>query len=136
MSAGFTICACSIRHRGSSTFLCTVRHGCKRLFVFVENETIRAIADRVRFNLDAFAQRFDQHRPQLFRFHGQKSRRVRRIGIWLLERCATRTERAVRNHFDGAESESITVRADRRTFVEQARRAWLLDHARLCKCAA
>jgi hypothetical protein len=43
---------------GIADFSFVRRHGFERLFVKIENQSVGAIADRVRFHLDAAAKRF------------------------------------------------------------------------------
>ena len=59
-------------------FFARRRDGFERLFVKIENQSIGAIADRVRFDLNAAAQRFFEHRPQLLWFLREKTGRVGR----------------------------------------------------------
>src|ERR1051325_1376403 len=100
------------------------RHGFECPFVLVEYETIRAIADRMRLDLNSLAQCVDQHRSRLFRFHGQETGCVGRVRVWTKQRGATRTQRAIRDNFYRPQIEAILERADRWSFLEQTRGVW------------
>src|SRR4029077_2118094 len=57
------------------------RHGFERLLVKIENQSVGAIADGVRFHLDAPAQRFFKHRPEFFGFLPEKTGSFGRVAV-------------------------------------------------------
>src|SRR5437899_746369 len=86
------------------------RHSIQSFFIFIKNESIRVIADRVCLDLNAFAQSLFQHRQQLFFFYAQKTFAVGRIAVRREQRRAPRAERAIRNYFDRSKIETIIKR--------------------------
>src|SRR5262245_24052257 len=100
------------------------RHGLECRFILVEYETIRAIADRMRLDLNTLAQSLDQHRSQFFCFHCQESGSVGRVGVRTKQCRATRTECAIGNNLYRPEVKTILKSADGWTFVEQTRGVW------------
>src|SRR6185503_11368578 len=54
-------------------------HSLERRLVLVEYKTIRAIADRMRFDLNAFLQSVDEHRSQVFGFESEEAGSVGRV---------------------------------------------------------
>src|SRR5438876_7071026 len=83
------------------------RHGFKRLLVKIENSAIGAVADRVRFDLNATAQRLFKHWRQLFRFLREETGAVGFVRIGREQGRAARAERTIKNHFDRALREAV-----------------------------
>ena len=88
------------------------RDGFECLFVKIENHAVGAIADCVRLDLNAAAQCFFEHRPQVFRLFGEITGSVGRVAVRFEQRRAARAERAVENDFDRALREMVIVGAD------------------------
>src|SRR5213078_1711834 len=95
------------------------RHCFHRLLVLIEHEAIGAISDRVRFYLNAFAQCVFQHWLHIFLFYTKKSRTVRRITVRLEQRSSAGSQRAVRDYFYCANVETISERANDRSFTQE-----------------
>jgi len=77
-------------------------HRVQSFLVFIKNETVRVVTDRMRLHLDSFLQRLFQHRREILIFDGQKTLTVRHVAIRFQQSGATRTECAVGNNFDRA----------------------------------
>ena len=104
-------------------------HRVQSFLVFIKNETVRVVTDRMCLDLNSFLQCLSQHRRELFVFDAEKTFAVRLVAVRLQQSSATRTERAVGNNFDRAQIESIAKRFDDRTFAQKPLRffTWTRD---------
>ena len=58
-------------------------HRVQSFLVFIKNEPVRVITDRMRLHLNAFLERRFQHRQQVFVLDAQKTLAVRRVAVRL-----------------------------------------------------
>ena len=79
---------------------------------------VRPVADGVRPNLNAFAERFFEHRQQIVVGPFQQSARVV-IGVRFQKCGPFRTQRAVETYLDSPAGEPIVKSANRRAMFEQ-----------------
>ena len=86
-------------------------HGLHRLFVFINDEAIAAVADRVRFDLNATTQSLLQDRLQRFLFNRQKPGSVRLVRLRREQRRAARAKRSIGVKFDRADRQPIAIGA-------------------------
>src|ERR1051325_7192875 len=113
-----------------------LRYRVHGLLILIENETIAAVADGVRLNLNSFSQCLSQQRLQIFFLDRQEPGGVRLVGIRLQQRGTARTERAVGIKLQRTHCQMIIVSADDWAIAEQplrlrARRGQRLVDAQL-----
>src|SRR5260370_40064379 len=94
----------------------------KGLLVKIENHAVRAIANRMRLDLNATAQGFLEHRFQLLGFFSEITGSFGRVTVWFQQRRAARAERAVKDHFERALREVVIVIVDGRSFFQKSLR--------------
>ena len=105
---------------GFANFSLAGRHRVKGLLVKIEDHAVRAIANRVRLDLNAAAQGFLEHRFQLFGFFGEITGSFGRVTVWFQQSRAARAERAVQDHFERALREVVIVIVDGRSFYQKS----------------
>src|SRR5260370_29765923 len=94
----------------------------KGSLVKIENHAVRAIATRVRLDLNATAQGFLEHRFQLVGFFPEIPGSFGRVTVWFQKRRAARAERAIKDHFERALREVVIVIVDSRSFFQKSLR--------------
>src|SRR5438105_6144498 len=104
-------------------------HRVQSFLVFIKNETVRVVTDRMRLDLNSFLQCLSQHRRELFVFDAEKTFAIRLVAVRLEQSSATRTERAVGNNLDRPQIEAIAERFDDRPFPQKPLRlrTWARD---------
>src|SRR5947208_1457757 len=95
------------------------RHGFESMLVEIENSAISAVADRVRLDLNATAQRLFKHWPQLVRFLREETGSVGFVRIRREQCRAARTERTIKNDFDRALGETVIECIQGRAIFQQ-----------------